>query len=373
MDTESRIVQRAEEVRRVGTYLGLFEWVVWGEMHGCHVHLLLGDHVTDIRACFAPGLPALVSDDIHRVAGVWSSHGLWLSAVRNGVAVPQMNHFVIGVAKQGSASAASSSCLDAAASSSAEGSAAAGAHAAASSSAEGSAAWPAAIPLSAQRCAMRAGWLLKATEARGNCGIDAMAYHGGRSRTPAALATLREELADAVLQRMVDPAWHDVFLACQEGAGPKPAAKKKTRGAGVAKVGGMGPAMPPAGATAAAGPPPGAKAASSLPPGRKSGFGLAALRLPLREQRCCFECVGAFTRSLGPASVCGGPRQGRHGCEEFGASNRGLGLATVDRAAFEGGTGGFGLARVCRTTRGNRCGLALARAGRRAASPAASA
>ena len=259
MAVVDRIVRRAEEVRCVGTYLGFFEWVVWGDMSGSHVHMLLGDHVTDIRACFAPGLPALVSDDIHRVAGVWSSHGLWLSSVRDGILLPRVNHYVIGVAAHGSASAASSSWENAA-SGSAAGSASTVAGAAASSSAGEKAAGPVRRPLSAKRCAMRVGWILKATEARGNCGIDAMAHHGGWSRTAASLSALRAELADAMLQRMADPAWHDVFLACQEGAGPPPSAQSKNQKAGPAKhVGGMGPTAPPVSAPAPA------KAASSSP------------------------------------------------------------------------------------------------------------
>lgn len=56
---EDRILERAAEVRRMGCYVGFWEFVCWGELTQSRVLILFGENLVDVREQFAPDLPAL--------------------------------------------------------------------------------------------------------------------------------------------------------------------------------------------------------------------------------------------------------------------------------------------------------------------------
>ena len=53
---EGAIRERAAVVRRLGQYIGMFEWVCWSEYMQANVYLLVGSQLVDVRGLFAPGL-----------------------------------------------------------------------------------------------------------------------------------------------------------------------------------------------------------------------------------------------------------------------------------------------------------------------------
>ena len=52
-----QIVRRALEVRRMGTYIGAFELVVWSVLRNVKVGLVVGGSVHQMREVFMPALP----------------------------------------------------------------------------------------------------------------------------------------------------------------------------------------------------------------------------------------------------------------------------------------------------------------------------
>ena len=181
------IRRRAAEVRRLGEYIGFWEWVVWSHARDVNVHMLFGSTIVDVRRVFGP--PAEhPSGGIHRVASVrCSGDGYRSSAVNpNRGHVPSSNHFLVGT---------SNAVVDV---SEATGLSEIGAE------------------RSAVRAAMRVGWVLKHTTRAGDCGIDVMAYHSRRVRVPSTWKTIRDELANFMLDVQNHPDWQHSFVACQE-------------------------------------------------------------------------------------------------------------------------------------------------------------
>jgi hypothetical protein len=178
------IRERAAEIRKLGAYIGIFEWVAWATFEHVEVKMLFGSNIVSLRAVFAAGMPQRFRTCL-RVAAVRArgKKKKWLSAVApSGELLPVVNHYVIGIACGLSV------------------------------------AKPSGRPpsTSAVKEALRAGWILRATEAKGNCGIDCMCHHVGQPRNPASWTTIREKLADFMDRVAGDLAWHDVFAACQE-------------------------------------------------------------------------------------------------------------------------------------------------------------
>ena len=178
------IHRRAKTISRLGAYIGFFEWVAWAVRTKVDVQMLFGSNVVDVKAMFAPDMPQH-SMGCLRVAAVLATAGSthWRSAVGpSGELLPHANHFVIGIScglKPTGASSRSPST-------------------------------------SAVKDAMRAGWILRPTESAGNCGIDVMCHHLGRSRDKSNWAAIRADLANFCLRIAGDPAWHQVFVCCQE-------------------------------------------------------------------------------------------------------------------------------------------------------------
>jgi hypothetical protein len=136
--------------------------------------------------------------------------------------------------------------------------------------------------------AIRAGWILRHTEARGNCGIDCMCHHVGEPRNRASWKAIRCRLADFMVRIAGDPAWHDVFEACQEM--PVQAA--------VPKKGGIGPHKDSIAAWAAVA----CKAACSMSPATSSTAGAPSLvsTKPLPATACSIAASSFGTAAPTP-------------------------------------------------------------------------
>ena len=175
---------RAKQIFRQGAYIGLFEWVAWAVHEKVDVQMLFGSNIVDLKAVFAPNMPQRSLSCLRVSAVRLSDDGKhWLSAVKaSGLLVPDINHYVIGIAC-GLRPLVASGLVSS---------------------------------TSAVKEAMRAGWILRATEARGNCGIDCMSHHLGMPRAAPSWAAIRKKLADFMSRIADDPAWHVVFGACQE-------------------------------------------------------------------------------------------------------------------------------------------------------------
>ena len=52
-----QVLRRALQVRRMGTYIGAFELVVWSSLRNVKVGLVVGGSVHQIRDWFMPALP----------------------------------------------------------------------------------------------------------------------------------------------------------------------------------------------------------------------------------------------------------------------------------------------------------------------------
>ncbi len=168
------IRERAADIRKLGVYIGIFEWVAWATFEHVEVKMLFGSNIVSLRAVFAAGMPQH-SRTCLRVAAVRVSgtSTTWLSAVApSGELLPVVNHYVIGIACGLSA------------------------------------AKPSGRPpsTSAVKEAMRAGWILRATEAKGNCGIDCMCHHVGQPRNPASWTAIRKKLAVFMVRVAAYPA-----------------------------------------------------------------------------------------------------------------------------------------------------------------------
>ena len=180
---------RSGKVRKPKEYIGFLEWVIWGHMHNKRVELLFGSTTYDIIDMFAPGLAARNPDQpwaVARVAAVRATgvEGKWAAAVGD---VPVLNHFVIG-ASSGPSGADGAAVV-------------------------GTAVAPASC---AKRAALRAGWILKATIADGDCAPDAMAHHLCLPRDEETWQPIREAIADFMFLNAGSEAWQEIAVACQE-------------------------------------------------------------------------------------------------------------------------------------------------------------
>jgi hypothetical protein len=238
---EAAIVARAKEIRTLSRYIGFFEFLAWSRLRAVQVLMLFGEHIVDLRNWFGPNLPPQVLVAVHRVIAV-KVHvsGKILSSGSNLVA--DVNHFLIGVAVSGKGSVN----LEAPAS----GPTGSSGH------------------VSARRAALSAGWMPKSTNATGDCGIDCLAYHDRKARTPAVWKSIRGELADFMMLVRKDKDWHDVFLSCSE-------MRAAGRPIGLVPVGSMGSPKP--------------SGASSLPPVPLGGMGPPTPPLPSRP-----PCLSGF-------------------------------------------------------------------------------
>ena len=54
---------RAVELRTMGQYIGMFDWVIWSIVRRALLFVLLGDNLVDVGAVFAPTLTVVDLDD----------------------------------------------------------------------------------------------------------------------------------------------------------------------------------------------------------------------------------------------------------------------------------------------------------------------
>jgi hypothetical protein len=179
------IRRRAAEVRRPGTYVGLFEWVVWGELQTMDIVMLFESPV-NIRDFVGSSLPPLAAEKTCYVMAVrlTSAGGMLVPGLCPG---QQANHYVW-------AATASATCSR-----------------------------PASVAGSdALTAARRWGWLPKKTNATGECGPDAMAAAVDLQRSAAGWRAVRRDIADFMESVSHDEIWQDVFACCAEGAFTEP-------------------------------------------------------------------------------------------------------------------------------------------------------
>ena len=189
---------RAEQVRD-GDYVGMFEWLAWAAMKKARVLMMFGSAQVDVTEIFGHGMPEFSGGYhcVHRVAAVHSKDGRWLSATVRGGAIPKVNHYVIGVT------------------------ATAEERGAAPQEPKGGVA----LAAGARKAAMDGGWMLKATESTGNCAFDAMAYHTHQVREPATWQSIRDVVADYMIEVSDRKEWQVAWCACCENAQAVPGGK----------------------------------------------------------------------------------------------------------------------------------------------------
>jgi hypothetical protein len=180
---------RADEMQMLGEYIGFFEWLVWAVLRQVRVHILMGSNVVDVLSMFGDGLGGFEPVDTHRVVAVRGSPRGWLSAEVHGTSGWTSNHFMIGCLLAGREEVPLSTSLP---------------H---KSSTVDQAAW---------RDASDVGWALKETDATGDCGIDAMAYHDELARCSKSWRLVRHEIASFMRLHAESPLWQEAFELCGE-------------------------------------------------------------------------------------------------------------------------------------------------------------
>jgi len=176
-------------VRKLGEYIGFFEFVVAALSKQVEVLVLFGEHIINVVDAFASDLKPCTSGwPVARIAAVVGAR-TWLSVEAEDGSYRAPGHFVIGQACEGGVIRPS----------------------------------PGALTSSAVRAAMKVNWHLRPTDLRGDCGIDALCYHLGYPRHRAVFEQFRRELADFMVLNADDARWHNVFRQCGEmDSAPRP-------------------------------------------------------------------------------------------------------------------------------------------------------
>jgi hypothetical protein len=201
LDLGTAIGRRAHEVSRLGEFIGFFEWLVWGHLRKATVLIQMGENVVHLQDVFGGALPAFEPGAIHRVAAVRTSRDGWLSADVPGISGSfDCNHFVIASPIEGRPDPLLQTVLT-------------------KQKAE--------FRRTAREEALLAGWSLKATDASGDCGIDAMSYHAGETRCSPTWRCIRKELSQFMIEVQSCQHWQDAFVCCQEFGGLIPAVVSK--------------------------------------------------------------------------------------------------------------------------------------------------
>ena len=182
------IAKRADNVRRMGSYVGFWEWLLYSAMRDRPVLMLFGSSIVNIRDFFSPPGPPPTGRAVRVAAVRLTTKGGYKAetmVTEKGTYgyQPLVNHYLIGTA--GAPAAAS------------------GGHG------------PEKRSSCAVREALRVGWMLRETQACGDCGVDVMAWHERRVRIPSTFRAIREELAAFMIGVKDDASWQGVFKACQ--------------------------------------------------------------------------------------------------------------------------------------------------------------
>jgi len=228
------IAKRAAAVRRMGTYIGFWEWLMYSAMRGRPVELLFGSFVAHLHDFFPPPTPPPMGRSVRVAAVRLTDKGEALAetipypigkkaSASAGGALPRVNHYLIGKKASASAGDAGDHVPEMA-----------GGHGPKTSGGHGPQSLGGPKPPKRKQCAVRAaslaGWRLLQTQACGDCGIDVMAYHDGHVRVPSSWRKIREELANFMTGVKDDVGWQCLYKACQE-AEPSSSTGASTTGA----------------------------------------------------------------------------------------------------------------------------------------------
>ena len=175
-------MQRSQEIRSGGVYLGHLEWVAWAFLNDRRVKVCLGREVMAMYEWVTSFLGYAFMDppkrDVHiACVKIDDDSGQWLAVNGHG---ESSNHFVIARRRR----------LE-----------------------------PIEVlpePLwtppggSAKEAARKAGFMLMDTVAQGDCALDCMAHHGGVSREKRSWLAIRTALADFLKFNAGDPLWQNI-------------------------------------------------------------------------------------------------------------------------------------------------------------------
>ena len=95
-DIAKEMRARAREVRRDGSFGGLFEITVWCSLRKVHVLLAFGVSILNVYLFCGGGLEPFTPKRVHKIVGTQVVKDKLMSADKPGVIVPEVNHFVIG-------------------------------------------------------------------------------------------------------------------------------------------------------------------------------------------------------------------------------------------------------------------------------------
>ena len=252
------ILRRAQTVRRLGEWTGLFDFAVYAATLPCRVIVLIGDAQLDVLAHLIPEEDAKLPADrpVRFAVATKIDDGLLLVADGGGGVFPNANHWM----------AATPLAMD--------GSSLAPAMAASGpvSQADRHSHSDMVFLLEHYRTL---GYVIHRTAAQGDCGPDSLLFSTGMQGDPVEWLQWRLMVSDAMQCRAADPSWQDAFLACGEEVGAEGEAGEiadETSGGGGGASGlGAGEASGPGEGEAAG---PGAGEASGL--GAREAAGLGA-------------------------------------------------------------------------------------------------
>jgi hypothetical protein len=162
--------------------IGLFEWVVWGELVQMDVFMLYGEAPVSVREFVAAALPPLATESSCYVLAVRldDTGGMRVAGLVPG---QQANHFVWATL---------------------------------SDEPLPSVVVPAGVGDDALAAARMLGWIPMPTNATGDCGPDTMAAAAGLPRTAAGWLAVRTALATFMEEVSADEVWQTVCACCHE-------------------------------------------------------------------------------------------------------------------------------------------------------------
>jgi len=203
------IAKQAADVRRMGAYVGFWEWLIYSAMRDRPVLMLFGSNIVHLHDFLPPPTPPPTGRSVRVAAVRLTDKGKILAETLPGTGGcnPKVDHYVIGKTSR----PAGDSGGHVPEPTGGHGPETSGGHGPETSGGHG----PVKTSNCAVRAALRAGWLLHKTQACGDCGIDVMAYHDRRLRVPASWRKIREELSVFMTVVKDDVGWQKCFAACQ--------------------------------------------------------------------------------------------------------------------------------------------------------------
>ena len=193
LSVSSQMLDHATSVRRMGVYIGLFDFVVLSEVYQRRVFTYIGEGALDVRGVLASGLALLADvESVHLIGCTVDLGGvLALPEMKDGSLT--MNRWVIGRQVDGvSLPGVSDESLESA-------------------------------------MLVKHRLVVHETQALGDCGIDVWAHALEFPRKPATFKKLRANIAEFITSKSDDKLWQDIFEMCAESSKtPVPGAELKS-------------------------------------------------------------------------------------------------------------------------------------------------